>query len=61
MSGNWKSNMEKIPLKAANVINNFIHELNQVMDLSEEQHNMGVYCVEYILNWSINGPIRRTE
>ena len=52
--------MEKIPLKAADVIDNFIQavlELIQVMDLSEEQQKMGVYCVEYILDWSINRPI----
>jgi hypothetical protein len=56
--------MEKITLKAADVINNFIQavlELIQVMDLSEEQQKMGVYCVEYILDWSINGPIRCME
>ncbi len=56
--------MGKIPHKAADVIDNFVQavlELIQVMDLSEEQQKMGVYCVEYILDWSINGPIRRTE
>ncbi len=56
--------MGKNYLKATNVIDNFVEavlELIQVMDLSEEQQKMGVYCVEYILNWSINGPIRRTE
>ncbi len=56
--------MEKIPLKATNVINNLVQavlELIKVMDLSEEQQKMGEYCVEYLLNRSINGPIRRTE
>ncbi len=56
--------MEKIPLKAADVIDNFVQavlELIQVMDLSEEHQKMGVYFVEYILDWSINGPKRRTE
>ncbi len=56
--------MEKIPLKADNVIDKFVQavlELIQVMDLSEEQQKMGVYCVECILDWSINGQIRHTE
>ena len=47
--------MEKIPLKAANVIDNFVQavlELNQVMDLSEEQQKM--VCI--VLNTYSIGP-----
>ena len=56
--------MEKIPLKATHAINYFIQgirQLIQVVDLREEQHNMSMNCIEYIFNWSIDGPIWRTE
>jgi len=56
--------MEKIPLKATHAINYFIQgicQLIQVIDLREEQQKMSMNCIEYIFNWPINGPIRRTE
>ena len=56
--------MEKIPLKATHAINYFIQgirQLIQVVDQSEEQQKMSMNCIEYIFNWPIDGPKRRTE
>ena len=56
--------MEKVPLEAPHVINDLFQavlKLIQVMYLGEEWQKVGVYCVEYILNWSIDESIRSTE
>ena len=56
--------MEKLPLKATHAINYYIQgicQLIQVVDLREEQQKMSMNCIEYIFNWPIDGPIRRTE
>ena len=57
-----KANVEKVPLEAPHVTNDLDQaflKLIQVMNLGEEWQK--VYCVEYVLDWSINGPIRSTE
>ena len=59
-----KANMEKVTFEAPHVINDLVQavlKLIQVMYLGEEWQKVGVYCVEYILNWSIDGPIKSTE
>ena len=56
--------MEKVPLEAPHVTNNLdqaVLKLIQVMNLGEEIQKVSVYCVEYVLDWSIDGPIRSTK
>ena len=56
--------MEKNALKVPHVINYLIQaglKLIQVLDLREIRQQMGVDCVEDILNWTINRPIWSTK
>ena len=55
-----ETDMKEILLKALNVIDYLIQsirELIQVLDLIKEHEEMGMYCIENILDWSINRPI----
>jgi len=49
--------MWKVPLEAPHVTNDLVQavlKLVQVMNLGEERQKVGVYCVEYVLDWSTN-------
>ena len=57
-----KTNAEKVPLEDPHVtIDLAVLKLIQVMNQGEEWQKVGVYCVEHVLDWSIDGPIRSTE